>query len=250
MSYGSFGSGAFLNATFASTHGLPFTIVAWVKRTPAQWADTTTDNIAVIGEDFVDQFLSVGIQAGAGAADRVQCISRDAAASGAATEAFADTTYDDKWVPVIGVVTGIADRDVYIEVSANVGHDVTSRDPGSSLDSFIVGSRLDDTQFFAGLIAEVACFDTTALSTAAIDNLVDGSDAGGFTGPAPNTVAPGDCIGYWSLDSDQASHADESGNGGPSLAENGSVAFNADHPTITSAGINTIIIVPTGPPLS
>jgi hypothetical protein len=54
------------------------------------------------------------------------------------------------------------------------------------------------------------------------------------TGVPPNSIAPNDCIGYWPLDTDQANHADQSGNGGPTLAVQSDAPFSSDHPTIQS----------------
>jgi hypothetical protein len=226
MSYDSFGDGDYLSGTFSSTYDTPITLVAWVKRTAAEWADTSADFIINFGDDFADRFDALGIGAGQ-AADTVIMTAASASTQDIATLAHTDGEYDDIWVPVIATFTASNDRDLYIEDTTNTQPDTTDRDEGSALDSFMVGSRLDNNQQFAGKIAEVAVFDKV-LSADEINALQSMPQHG----PPPNSVAPNDCIGYWSLSTDQSSHADESGNGGPALAESGTVAFNSDHPTI------------------
>ena len=239
MSYGSFSSTANLNGTFSTTYTVDLALVAWIKLTAAQWSDTAASGyIAHLSNDFIDRFNAVSISHNllAATADTVSVTAANATDQDIGDLTFTAGAYDDKWVCVVGNFTTIADRDIYIEDSSTTVNDTTSRDSGA-MDSLKIGNRVDNASlFFDGLIAEVAVFDRV-LTTGEIDALQTGDN----TGPAPNTVAPANCIGYWSLDSDQATHADQSGNSGPSLAEVGTVAYNADHPTITSGIIPQVM---------
>ncbi len=227
MSYGTFGAGDYLTGTYGANKAIPLTFVAWVKRTAAQWADTSTDYIVHLGDDFANRFDAIALRAG-GAADTIECVTFNPANSAAASHSFTDGTYDDKWVVIVATVSATNNRDVYIEDSTNTQNNTNDKDPSAALDSLIVGSRLDNAQQFAGLIAEVAIF-ANGWGATEVNQLQTAPE----TGPPPNTIDSANCLGYWSLSTNQATHTDESGNGGPSLAENGTVAFNADHPIIT-----------------
>lgn len=235
MSYGPFGTSDYLTTTFSGTRGTPISMVAWIKRTPAQWADTSSDFIVHFGDDFADIFNAVSLVVNAGTADTIKAVQYSSNASSSASFTFTDGTYDDIWVPVVGVFIADDDKDVYIEDSSNFDHSNNEKITGNNIDSLTIGIRLPGgANIFAGLIAEVALFNVE-LTTGEIDNLQTAAE----TGPAPNTVRLADCIGYWSLDTDQATHTDESGNGGPSVTETGNPTFDADHPTIGDSFVIT-----------
>ncbi len=238
MSYDNFDAiGDNLTGTYSGTEQLPLTIMAWVKKTGAQWGDTQFKFIMHFGDDFTDRFNSVALITG-GIADQVDCTTYDGSTFGSAVHNFTTDADDDIWVPVVGVITGIADRDVFIEDTSNTQNNTDSRDPGTAFDSIMVGTRLDDptNTYFEGKIAEVAIFDRV-LSAEEINEFQ--TSVGG--GPPPNSIAPESCVGYWPLAIDQTTHPDKSGNGGPNLAENGTVAFNADHPNIAPAATFPVI---------
>ena len=113
MSYGSFATGDYLKATFSGSEALPLTLVSWIKRTAAQWADTSTDFVINVGAGFGSEFNSAAREAGTGE-DRVSAIARNADSSGGAQLNFTGGDYDDIWVPVIAAFVATADRDMYI----------------------------------------------------------------------------------------------------------------------------------------
>ena len=209
---------------------VPFSLVAWIHRTAAEWADTTDGTLVFIGDDFVDQNSSTSLNHG-GFADTVRSRIWDSGGgSDVINKSHADGTYDDLWVVCIAVYASDTDRKLYIEDSTSPGTDTTNRDLGGAvMDSIRIGDKHNTGSPCLGLVAEVAIFDK-ALSAAEIDALQTGAE----TGPAPNTVASADCIGYWPLDTDQSTHADQSGNGGPTLTVQSAAPFDADHPTITA----------------
>lgn len=230
MSYDSFSNTAFLDGVFSGTFGKPMTLVCWVKRDGTGWSSTTQRLFFSLGQDDIDSFHTIVMTVGI-AADRILATSWDATSSGGAQYDFTTDAYDDTWVCVIGSFVATGDTDVYIENFDNFSHSTNSKDVGTTLDTVVIGMKIDSGNSFDGLIAECAIFDRE-LTESEINALQTGPEAG----PPPNSVASADCVAYWSLDSDQTTHADESGNGGPSISENGTVAFNADHPTISAGG--------------
>ena len=239
-SYDGFATSVGLRGTFSSTYTYPFTLVAWVNCSATGWADTTNDTLVDWNDGIISDADSAMLLKGGGAADQVKARAQDTNTSGTgqAVQTFTDGTYDGLWVPVVARYTSAIDRHACIESSSNCTQNTTSRAITAldvlsvGNDATLVGLWLQNCQ-----IAEVAVFDV-ALTNGEIDNLQSSSE----TGPTPCSVRSGDCIGYWSLDTDQATHADEGPNSGPSLSEIGAVTFNADHPTITSGGVVPILI--------
>ena len=239
MSYDTSASGDKLTGQFSTAFDEPFSIVVWSKRAPTDWSNAASEFFVNLNDDEADLNDGHGIHT-LGTPDNVSARSWTPGGSARnANYAFADGTYDDTWVCIIGVWTNDTDRKIYIENSSQVGTN-TEDDASSALVEYIaVGGAVHlDFNQLDGLCAEVAIFDK-ALSTAEIDALQTAAE----TGPPPNSVAPSSCIGYWSLDTDQATHADQSGNGGPTLTVQSSAPYSADHPTIAGgvfpAGLTT-----------
>jgi hypothetical protein len=235
VSYDTSASGDKLTGQFSSAFDTPFSIVVWAKRAPTDWNNTSDEHFVQLNDDETDNGDAHSVHTRA-VADNVAA--RSWTPGGTARNAeynFADGTYDDTWVCIIGVWVSDTDRRIYIENSSNVGTN-TEDDSSSALVDYIAvgGSTHSNFQQLDGLLAEVAIFDK-ALSTAEIDALQTASE----TGPPPNSVAPTDCIGYWPMKIDQSTHADQSGNGGPTLTVQSSAPWSSDHPTIVTGTINT-----------
>ncbi len=231
MSYDGFGSSDYLSADFGSGQSDgPLTLVAWVKLTAAQWAAGGNDACLNYGGNASSKDNSFWL----GSDSDPDEIAGSIRTTGASTAhaSFTNGTFDDEWVVLAlrAVGTSDDDRDVFVGSTTITAHSGAARTIGDLLRYVRVGGLLDGGNIPPFLIAEVALFDI-ALSDAQINELMTAAE----TGPAPNTVASANCTAYWPLDTDQATHTDQSGNGGPSLSEQGSVTFNADHPTITAA---------------
>lgn len=226
MSYDFGAANRRISGTFSSPiDSVNLSIVAWIKLTAAQWDGGNKDWVIHFGEDFDDNDNSVSISVRAGStADRVSVTSRSTADANANNTL--QVTHDDIWLPVIGVWASTASRKLYAQDTTDVVENTTTRDVGAVLDSLRLGAAGAGSNTMDGLLAEVAIFDKV-LSDDEINAIWDSAE----TGPNPNSIAPNDCIGYWSLDTDQSTHADESGNGGPTLTVNLAV-FSSDHPTI------------------
>jgi hypothetical protein len=229
MSYESFSSTAYLDGTFGAAKDFPLTLVCWIKISAAQWSTAELAYAYCISDNTADHDNLVNIAQGW--SDRVNAYTRDnAGGTSAATHDFTPGDYDDIWVPIIGTFATSNTRTAFIKdsTSSTTNNSAETVDASFAVEirvGRLMGATIDQ---FKGQIAEIAIFDKV-LSAGEIDSLQSSSQ----TGPAPNTVAPSNCIGYWPLNTDQATHADQSGNGGPSLSEQGTVAFNSDHPTIT-----------------
>jgi len=216
----------YLHGTFSATKDVPLTIVAWIKCSAASWANTSKEWAVFFSDGTTAE--SYSLAKSVGTADEVTAVSRTGDSDDNASETHPDTTYDDTWVMIVGVFTSDSLRDVYVENSNETSQAIGARNV-SLVDEFRIGANNSGFSNFEGLIAEVAVFDV-ALTQGQIDALQTGPESG----IPPADVAPDDCIGYWSLDTDQASHTDESsGAAGPTLTVTNAV-FNADHPTITA----------------
>jgi len=225
-----------ITGTFTSSYDVPLTLAAWVKKTAAQWADASDNHIVMLSETTASN-NSIKIRASL-AADNVVA-TQTSTTDGSAQEAFADTTYDDVWVLVVGVFTADNDRDVYIETSANVGSSTADKPLTATLNTIAIGGGThSDFAGFEGNIAEV-CIWNMALGTADVDALQTAAQ----TGPAPNTIQSANVIGYWPLDADNATQLNEGSDAGGDLTVQSAAPYDADHPTITVAGGSSIPVL-------
>lgn len=226
MSYLFNSSNENLDGTFSSGFNVPISIVCWIKVGAASWAETNKDWIVIFSDNFTDSNNSVVLSKTIGNPDEVIASTRDASSDSNAQEQHPDGTYDDTWVMIAGVFTSTVLRDVYVEDSANTGQATAEKILVNPLDSLRICGQMSGFNFMTGRIAEPAIFDV-ALTTAMIDDLQTGAQQG----IRPNLVDPTNCIGYWRLKKNQASHPDESGNGGPTLTVNGAT-WSDQHPQI------------------
>jgi hypothetical protein len=221
-----------------------------MRRTAAQNADTSNDHLVGYGDDLSTRNNSLNIMTHT-TADTIRCNFVDSAdAQTNNTHVYGDATYDDVWVPVMSVYRTSTDRQIYIQdASGTTGNDTTPASlSGAVLDMVKVGSRLhDSSSAFLGEIAEVAIYNTN----------LDNTQLNQFwtsvnTGPAPDTIASANCIGYWPLDTEQTNHTNQSGatwtlvaiNSPTFVTRDGSGDNAGPHPNITGAA-NTNILVPT-----
>jgi len=222
MSY-SFGGGTHnIKGSFTGTFAIPVSILCWVKGTIMG-----SDAYFYFGKNPSDGNDSVHVGTGS-AATKIEAGATDSAG----VERSADYTtgaaeYDDVWVPVLGVFTSSNNRDIYIEVIANTANSGAARTVAGLLKHLIAGENPSGSQPWTGLLAELAVWDK-ALVSGEITDLLDNAKA-------PVDVANANLIGYWSLDHDDSTPDDESGNGGPTLTVTGAT-FDADHPSIVSGG--------------
>lgn len=225
-SYESNGFAENLQGALATPIGTPVTIAVWVKKT--DWTSTNNDVALTISEDRADKNSSVTVQ-GNSPGDLALAFPKNASGNdnGGAIVEFTAGSLDNTWVCLVGVFAGDSDRDVYIVDSTQTTNSAVTNALTAVMDEITVGTSSVDSGTFDGLVAEVAIWDV-AISVADVDSFCAGDAASG--------INSANLLGYWPLDVDQATHPDESGNGGPSLVENGGIVFSADHPTITEPG--------------
>lgn len=236
MSYGTVWGIHYMQAAFSSTFTYPFTVVAWIKKDATQWAAGGADYVFCLGQDFTadDDYIRAFTTADNFAGTRVW-----SGSTSSAQEAFTDGTFDDIWVPVVQVVEAEDDGRVYVENFSREGTDINSR-PLSALDSFRVGRLMTSFGGFEGLIGDMAVFDK-----ALVESEIDAIQSAPETGPPLSTIAPSNCLAYWSTVDSAASYADLGDNGGPTLVKNGtSPAYDSDHHIIieiTSVSTDDVI---------
>ena len=224
MSYKAFSATKFLDATITAI-GHPLTVSIWVKKSAIEWAASSDDMVGMLSIDFIDDDDAIELYT---RADTIRASWRGTGAQTHSTHIFTDGDYDDVWVPVIVKYTSAISKIVYIEDTSNAGNlNTTSRDI-TAIDSFRLGEYMSLNIPFEGKLGEITLWDK-ALSDAEINEI--NPTAG--TGPAGNTIASANCVGYWPLDVSQSTHVDESGTSNGSFVLTGAPTFDSDHPIIT-----------------
>jgi len=219
----------------------PYSFGCWVKA--ANWTGEDCAMNVASARLASDQCM---INMGGGGANDVVRVEDSMGASIAIADFVAGAgEYDNTWVLVVAVITGDADRDIYIDGSANTTNTINSAPYGTIVDNIIIGMRAQGGFQWPGLCAEAFLYNI-ALDGSQVDALISSPDTKSETGFPPTTVASANLVGYWSLSTDQSDHDDEGPNAGPTLSVESAAPFDADHPTIIS-GTDTAIIVPTGP---
>src|SRR5210317_1671602 len=243
MSYGGFTISNRLNGIFSSsTIDEPVTLVCWIKYTAANWANTTQNYIMALSKDTsLEDMFAIG--GNAGTADEVYLIANAGSAklveANTGNTSWQDGDYDDVWVPVVAVFASTTSSTIYIENSTLNNSSATVKDIALGATPQIrIGAAPNNNAATPGQVAEVAIFNR-ALTPAEIDEL----QIRPGVGIPPWKVAPDNCVGYWSLKDDKASHAPDYtvDEGTPNLTVVGSPTYSTDHPTILSG--NDIFIV-------
>ena len=226
MSY-DFSAAGYLDTTFPSGRAAPISMFCWIKK-----ADFSTDFTYAmhLTEVAGDSTPGLELDAATGTADRLGVTTRQSDNSIAAQfEDFAAGEFDNTWVAWLGVWTSDVLRNLRLAElngSTQGGTDnTTDKTAGSALDYLRIGLNVTGFTQWGGLIAEPAVW-SKALDSTDFDLLKSGI--------VPGIVQNVNCIGYWPLDTDQATHADQSGNDGPILTVQSAAAFDSDHPIVAS----------------
>lgn len=239
MSYQGGSDGDYISGSFSSPiYDYPITVVMWVKKTAAQWAGTTANYALTFydGTNPTNDKNSIRLIGNNSQADSFEAQSVDnTPAYNGDRFVFSDGSYDDIWVCVGGVFTSDTLREAFVEGIGNGGA-TQSRSLTNLLDGLkIGGDGKAETDTWNGLLAEVAIFNV-ALSDSQMLEFQTSAE----TGPNPSTVDPTNCIGYWPLSVSQATHADQSGNGGPTLTVQSGMPYSSDHPNISNPVSETV----------
>jgi len=229
MSYNLQANNRSINGTFGAPILIPASIVCWMKLSAIDWALTSQRYVVTLSEDIASVNPSLRMSQVNADSDRVSATTRGASGNDRnAHLSFTPNAYDDIWVPVIAVFSADNRRTIYIENSSNSNVNTVDDPVGVLIDTIRIGASAAGFSNARGLIAEVAIFDKE-LTTAEIDMLQTGPGAG----VQPYTIAPNDCIGYWSLSTDQLDHPSEAPIGPIITVVNG--VYTVDHPLIQSS---------------
>lgn len=219
---------------FGSTYSTPLTICAYIKFADHPASNESAVNFGSSPSSATDS-MYVGVSS---TADEYREESNDSSTVyDAAIYAASTGEYDGVWLPIC-IVENSTDRDVYVESTSNHGTDGTNHTFNDVFDEISIGRRLDNNQSWTGLIAEVCVYNGT-MSGADMTSYMTGTACNSLSGAA-------NVIGYYSLSTDNTGtgmDADESGNGGPTLTEAGTLAYSADHPTITGSSSPSTLLL-------
>lgn len=224
MSYSFDGANDFLSGSFTTAINEPLTIALWFKVTTHPVA---TRQLIQFGVNSGTQPESYGIKT-VGVDDRWAGEARDTA--DAVSQSLVDVNRDTLWTPALYIVTSETDRVLNLN-GTDSSVSTTSRVVGACV-NIRVGEALNATNDFAGLIAELAIWDT-ALDVTQRASVVAGNSAA--------LIAESNLRGYWPLSSSNATQSNEGLDATGDLSVTGAT-FDADHPSITMATPPTLYL--------
>ena len=216
MSYSFDGSNDRLAGTLTTAINTPFTMGVWVKTA----SFVANDVLMALSEISGDETSSAKILKGASANLHSGEVIDSA---DVASRINVDIDVGTGWVALVLRVSSSTLRDLFVVSRTNTGQTTASK-TFSAMAAVRLGENAAGTSDFAGLLAEAALWDK-ALTDAEVDDYMAGVAASG--------VAASDLVGYWPLDTDNATQANEGVDATGDLTVT-SATFNADHPTITS----------------
>lgn len=217
MSYSFDGAGDIMTGSFTSAYNVPFALVTWIK---------IANHLVV-----VDRFISVGNTNNAEASsvnirtenvdNQFNAEAKDASA--VASSAQIVLTIDGVWTCFLAQYRADDLITLYVGERANSASSGVTR-AFSDVQHIRLGENFTGGADFAGLQAESA-FITGTLSDTEIDDIMSGVRVSGVVSGAA-------LKGYWPLDTDNTTQANEGSDTAGDLSVTGAV-FDADHPTIT-----------------
>ena len=211
--------------TFSGTKTVPLTLACWIKY--ANHPESNDWAFTLHKDANNDELVSLESSA---TADRLDARQYNSSGSDAAFHTSSTGEYDGVWVPWVGTFESTSVWNVFVELITNTNERSASRDPGP-IDQITIGTSPAGTADWITLIAECAIWD---------GELIDPDAALYMNGTCAKNIDNANLIGYWSLDHNDSTPNDESGNSGPTLTVT-NATFNADHPAI-SCGVVPITV--------
>jgi len=222
---GDFGAG--------DTKTYPVTIIQWVKYATHTAAVHYFSNFGN-ASDSINGSLAPRTVATDGAFS-AHSINDSGGATGAERTYTTPANLEGIWFPIVSVFTSDTSRQVYVRERTETATSTVDRPVTQALRYLRVGGSLGTASLnTAYKTAEVLLWfgDFSALTDQQKDDILSG-DYSFFGGRSD--------YHRWKLDSDSTSHADFSGNGGPTISSVGTVSYDADQPTITEPSTATLI---------
>lgn len=215
MSYLFDGVNDTMTGTFTSTYADPVTLACFVKISAHPIAaqilltfgnsSSSVDQAYTIRTDVTDNSWT--------------CVSRDTTSAGAV---LSPVNVDGAWAGVVGVFTNDSLRDIYVSSSTLTAQNTTAKAVADVLQFIRAGENFVSSQDLNARLAELATWNK-ALSLGEIDNYMAGVRA--------SAIGPGNLIGYWPLDTNNATQPNWGIDTGGALSVVGAV-FDADHPFV------------------
>ena len=209
-----------MSGTFNTPYTVPLTMGCWIK-----YADhpESVDRILVLHKDANnDEYISLQ---SSGTADRLDARQSDSGGDSAAFHTSSVGEYNGVWVPLVITSETTSLWNIFVELITNTDDNSTSRDPGA-IGEISVGDAPSGSGHWINNIAECAIWDGE-LSNANVTSFLGGTCAA--------DIDASNLRGYWSMDTDNSTQANEGTDIGGDLTVTNAV-FDADHPTITCGG--------------
>ena len=226
-------TGSFTSTYDVTSTGDKFTIAMWMKRSAAQWLTPPDTRFIMISDSTADTNSSLQLW-GTTTSNEVRAATIDTTGN-IASDSLAHTvnTQDDTWVLVVGVFDGDADRECFFNGTGSGSPNTNQEDINAVGAAIAIGNNVS-TAFSEArcLIAEVGMWDV-ALSDAEVASLWTSAE----TGPAMDSVQGANCVGYWPLLADSATHANLGVDTGGLMTVQSDATWVDDHPTITTGGV-------------
>lgn len=216
--------GNHLHATLSSGMTEPFTIFMWVKDADF---DGDYQHYADVHETTASQDHRVSINMRV--ADELRGEMRTTSNGGSVATWTADAA-NGIWVPTMFSLSGDSDRTMYAWVGGRESQQTTNTFALNAVDEMTICTRADRNSgtYSSAKVAHFTVWDGVALSGTQFDTLADTS---GGNAANPTTIEGASIVAYYPLT--DSSLSDESGNGGPTLTETGTVAVDTmDNPSV------------------
>jgi hypothetical protein len=218
MSYDFSPASSTISGSFTSTYTVPLTLAVWIKYTdhPAD-----TDYILSLHKDAnLDEFCVI---TSGGTNDQFLAIQADSTGNESAAYAAALGEYDGVWLPIVATFESTTIWNIFVEVLGNSNTRTASRDPGP-LGEVKIGRAPNGLAPWNSKIAEVAIWDGE-LSDANITEYMNGL--------AASQIDASNLIGYWPLDTNNATQSNEGTDATGDLTVT-NATYDADHPSIST----------------
>ena len=180
------------------------TLAVWVYKTAAQWSTVAGDECIALSNLDSTSTSSVIIRT-ASTADQIKAGTwSDSGSLREDVFTFADTTWDDTWVLLVSVYDGNSDREMFVDGTGTGTPHTTLADVDTMGFVGIGQSAFSNFSECEGLVAEAVIFNI-ALSDTQVSDLNAGGAETALADPC--SVAPNNCVGWWSLDTDYGASA-------------------------------------------